>query len=348
MSIYQIIENTLQPAEETDFVSEGIRERQHIQAMLRESIYAIAEDVMVLAEEFGGWEDSRRRIDLLCLDREARLVVVELKRTEDGGHMELQAIRYAAMISKMTFAAAVEAHKSLLKRQGRDDESAEANILAFLGWEDVQEEVFASDVRLVLVSHEFSKELMTAVIWLSEHEIDISCVKLKPYKLGDALLLDVQQIFPLPEASDYQVRIREKERRERQVRMLNRDLTRFDLIIGDTTIPNLSKLRLGYLVVKEAISRGASPREVLPGSAWVAIASEHTQESFLGNEAGGRDPESSGANIGSFLTKDDELILWDGKTYALRNNRWGPKTREELDQIIEKFDLEDVSFRSAD
>ena len=35
--------------------------------------------------------------NLLCIDREANLVVVELKRTEDGGHMDLQAIRYAAM-----------------------------------------------------------------------------------------------------------------------------------------------------------------------------------------------------------------------------------------------------------
>ena len=31
------------------------------------------------------------------LDNAARLVVVELKRTDDGGHLELQALRYAAM-----------------------------------------------------------------------------------------------------------------------------------------------------------------------------------------------------------------------------------------------------------
>lgn len=36
---------------------------------------------MVIAEEFGEWEDSKRRIDLLGLDREANLVVIELKRT---------------------------------------------------------------------------------------------------------------------------------------------------------------------------------------------------------------------------------------------------------------------------
>ena len=36
-----------------------------------------------VAEEFSDWEDSHRRIDLLCLDKDADLVVVELKRTED-------------------------------------------------------------------------------------------------------------------------------------------------------------------------------------------------------------------------------------------------------------------------
>jgi len=30
-------------------------------------------------------------------------VAIELKRTEDGGHMELQSTRYAAMVSTMTF-----------------------------------------------------------------------------------------------------------------------------------------------------------------------------------------------------------------------------------------------------
>jgi hypothetical protein len=38
------------------------------------------------------------------------LVVVELKRTDDGGHMELQAVRYAAMVSSMTFDQLVGAH----------------------------------------------------------------------------------------------------------------------------------------------------------------------------------------------------------------------------------------------
>ena len=79
-----------------------------------------------------------------------------LKRTEDGGHMELQALRYAAMVSKMTFSAAVEAHRKYLV----DLESAgdpEEAILSFLGWEEPNKADFASDVRVLLVSAEFSK-----------------------------------------------------------------------------------------------------------------------------------------------------------------------------------------------
>ena len=37
------------------------------------------------------------------------LVKRHLKRTQDGGHMELQAIRYAAMVSSMTLDQAIEA-----------------------------------------------------------------------------------------------------------------------------------------------------------------------------------------------------------------------------------------------
>ena len=61
---------------------------------MRDRIDAIAPDVYVLTEEYGEWEDSRRRIDLLGIDKDANLVVIELKRSEDGGHMDLQAIRH--------------------------------------------------------------------------------------------------------------------------------------------------------------------------------------------------------------------------------------------------------------
>ena len=209
MSIFELEKDRIVQLPETSFSAEGVKERQDLQRILRSRIEVLDSDLLIIAEEYGDWEESRRRIDLLALDRDAKLVVIELKRTDDGGHMELQALRYAAMVSTMTFTQAVEAYRGVLTREGKHADP-EQGILDFLAWDDVDEERFASDVRLLLVAQDFSRELTTAVMWLSERDLDIRCIRIRPYRLGDRLLLDVQQIIPLPEAADYQVRIREK------------------------------------------------------------------------------------------------------------------------------------------
>ncbi len=218
MAIYELTSDLVRRIEETSFGAAGIRERADLQRLLRSQIDIIAQDVLIIAEEFGEWEDSKRRIDLLGLDKDANLVVIELKRSEDGGHMELQAIRYAAMVSVMTFDKAVELYAEHLHRRSSDGKDARTAILEFLDWEEVDEDRFAQDVRIILVSAEFSRELTTTVMWLNERELDITCVRIKPYQDDGRLLIDVQQVVPLPEAADYIIRIKEKEVRERTAR----------------------------------------------------------------------------------------------------------------------------------
>jgi len=116
-----------------------------------------------VAEEFGDWEDSNRSIDLLCIDKAANLVVIELKRTEDGGHMELQAIRYAAMISTLTFEKLIDIYGRYLKKNDSTLDATES-VLNFLEWSEPDEERFGQEVKIVLASADFSKEVTTAVI----------------------------------------------------------------------------------------------------------------------------------------------------------------------------------------
>jgi hypothetical protein len=132
--------------------------------------------------------------------------------------MELQAIRYASMISAMTFERAVQIHGEFLARMGESSEEARARMLAFLNWDEPDEENFAPDIRIILVSEDFGKELTTAVLWLRDRDIDIRCVRLRPYQDGDTCLVDVQQIIPLPEAHEYQVQLRVKEQVGRKKR----------------------------------------------------------------------------------------------------------------------------------
>src|SRR5215471_1819721 len=162
MPIYEFTKTGVTSLNEATFNSVGLQERRDLQRLLREHIDVIALDTLIIAEEFGEWEDSRRRIDLLGIDKDANLVVIELKRTEDAGHMELQAIRYAAMVSTMTFEKAADVFGEYLQRQGKDQDSKQT-ILDFLDWDEGNDNEFAQDVRIVLASAEFNRELTSAV-----------------------------------------------------------------------------------------------------------------------------------------------------------------------------------------
>jgi hypothetical protein len=128
--------------------------------------------------------------------------------------MELQAIRYAAMVSSMTFARAAEVFQAFLDR-AQAGQDARRNLLEFLGWDEPREDDFARDVRIILVAADFSKEITTAVLWLNERDLDIRCVRMKPYQNGTETIMDVQQVVPLPEAEEYTVQIKQKEQAQR-------------------------------------------------------------------------------------------------------------------------------------
>jgi hypothetical protein len=214
MAIFRITETSMEKVAETTFAQEKVLERRDLQRLIRADVSVLSPDLMVIAEEFGEWEDSNRRIDLLCLDKESHLVVVELKRTEDGGHMELQAIRYAAMVSSMTFEQLVDAHSHFLGGQ-EAHQNAESAILRFLNFESSADASLSDDVKIVLVSANFSVELTTAVLWLNKRGLDISCIRLKPYRLDGQVLMDIQQLIPLPEAVEYETKIRTQQQEGR-------------------------------------------------------------------------------------------------------------------------------------
>lgn len=227
MALYEITADNFSKIEQTTFDRSSLYERGDLQRLLKKQIDIVLPDILIVAEEFGEWEDSRRRIDLLGIDRQANLIVIELKRTEDGGHMELQAIRYAAMVSAMTFDGVVDVYERFLRTNGDSNSDARSKILEFLRWEEPRADEFGREVKIVLISSNFSKELTGAVIWLNEFDLDIRCIRLVPYHDGDRVLVDVQQIIPLPEAAEYQVRIRNKEQQVRQERVSGALMQRF-------------------------------------------------------------------------------------------------------------------------
>ncbi len=120
------------------------------------------------------------------------------------------------MVSAMEFDEAVTIFEKYLRGDGDHDTDARLEILRFLGWDGPEDGSFGKLVRIVLASMNFSKELTSTVLWLNNQGIDISCYRLIPHDDGDGrVLLDINQIIPLREAADYQIKIRKKEQNER-------------------------------------------------------------------------------------------------------------------------------------
>ncbi|QDU15111.1 hypothetical protein CA11_29310 [Gimesia maris] len=352
MAIYEISSDQFRKINETSFSNAGLRERQDLQRLLRSQIEIVSPDILVIAEEFSQWEDSHRRIDLLGIDKDARLVVIELKRTEDGGHMELQAIRYAAMVSAMTFERAIEVYTRFLK-QLESDEDARSSLLDFLEWDEPDEDRFAQEVRIVLVSAEFSKELTTSVIWLNESGLDIQCVRIKPYSDNGRILADIQPIIPLPEAEDYRVRIKEKQQKERASRKFNPDFTKYDVTVDGVTHSRLPKRTTIFTVVRYLIEKGYRPEEVASAVPWRKKSMFRVTEGVM-NSIEFIDYNLSEAASGGqsfeekrFYCDEGELFHCDGKTYGF-TNQWGSRFIESIEQLIESFPDESISYIASD
>ena len=210
MAIYKMVgdKDKLDKVEPTSFGQEGVLERSDLQRMLRDQPDVLEEGLLIISEEFGNWQDSNRRIDLLGLDASGRLVVVELKRGETGEHMDLQAIRYAAMVSTITLQQAIDAHQSYLNKIGIE-ENAEERINDHL--ENPESRGFSAErPRIFLVSEGFSSELATCALWLNDNGLSCTCIRMQPYTNDGQLLVETSQIIPLPEAESYIVKVRER------------------------------------------------------------------------------------------------------------------------------------------
>ncbi len=356
MALYEVTDDGLSHIDVTGFSKLGLEERKDIQQLLRKEPSAFGEDLLIVAEEFGNWDDSQRRIDLLAVDRDARLVVIELKRTNDGGHMELQSIRYAAMVSSMTFDELVDTFAKYLSDTSdvdSDSLQARADLLEFFKVdeeEDGKPEI-SSEVRIILASAGFGSEITTTVLWLNEsYKMDIRCIRLRPYKIHDTAFIDIQQIIPLREAADYQIKIRQKEiARERTSRTTNRDFTRYHIVVDGAELSGENKRNSIRVMVEELYKKGAPLDEICelfdqPKRAVRVVDGLYDTKDKLCAAALDADPKFAAKRwFCDFHLKD----ITANKTYVL-TKQWGGDIEPILTRLSETFPDAKITFRSAD
>lgn len=95
--------------------------------------------------------------------------------------------------------------------------------------------------------------------------------------IDDKVFLDIQQVLPLPEAADYQVKVRRKEAALERARTEGRDFTRYSIVIDGAAGPDLNKRRAILAMVKALFDRGVSLKavnDVLPPARMLSAPGE--------------------------------------------------------------------------
>ncbi|MEO0872647.1 MAG: hypothetical protein AAFY19_11940, partial [Pseudomonadota bacterium] len=76
MALFEIEGTRLSAIREVSLSGAGVKEREHIQQALVDNIGAVLDGVLVICDEQNLWQDANRRVDLLCIDKKANLVIV--------------------------------------------------------------------------------------------------------------------------------------------------------------------------------------------------------------------------------------------------------------------------------
>jgi hypothetical protein len=117
-------------------------------------------------------------------------------------------------------------------------------LLDLLGGSDDEAPVIDDTSRIVLVAGAFRPEVTTTVLWLIDNfeNMDIRCVRLQPFQIGERIIVSSEIMIPLPDAEQYRLGVQRKRREALETqkakaktgRLVPRLLKAHALAIGDT------------------------------------------------------------------------------------------------------------------
>lgn len=271
--------------EDTTFSDIGWKESD-IEDVLRKNIDMVCDDeesLLIVGQQVK--DETNKRSDLMAVDNDGNIVLIEIKRDKKDiaarkEALEFQAIRYAASCAtikstdeliKSIFAPYVEKHKD----EYTDHTDLTSTEIAQRELSDFFEKngttSFNDSQRIILVASDFDEQTLSAVAWLNSNQVDISCYRLWPSKLGDKVIIQTDKILPVTDYDDFYVDIAGSSSMTKGTK---KDISR-------RTLPKIDKL-MEWGIVKEGdvlIAKGTEEKAVMQKDGQV-ILTDNTKESI--------------------------------------------------------------------
>lgn len=201
--------------EKKSFSELKLTERYDLQEWIADNPRILGENLLIIQKEFDGFSDTNERLDLLALDENGKLVIIENKLDDSGKDVVWQALKYVSYCATLTKSEITEIYQRYLKQGNAQEKISE--FYDGQDYESIRLNAVEGDQRIILVAANFRKEVTSTVLWLRNyHGVDITCIKVTPYKDGDKLYLDAEQILPIQDIGDYQIRLSAKKEEEKE------------------------------------------------------------------------------------------------------------------------------------
>lgn len=193
------------------FADAGLREREHLQEWVISNPEILGPGIMIVTFEFDRWvtsggQGAADRLDVLGLDQSGRLVMAELKRDRAPDSVTMQALNYAAMVSRFSLETLAEVYAA--SRDSGDITSQDA-LTVLQEWAPAISDQTLGSPRIVLLASEFGPTVTNLALFLYENGIEIGLTRVQPYRTSDGrFVVTVSRILPVPNAEDFMVKPR--------------------------------------------------------------------------------------------------------------------------------------------
>lgn len=197
------------PVERASLAELDLQERAHLQEWLLANPAILGVGAEIVTSEYDRWQTATGdpvldRLDILAVGRDGRLIVVELKRGSAPHTIHMQAINYAAMVSRLTPRDIAELYAASRTKHGQDTDSESA--LTLLTTEFLLTSETIRRPRIVLIASEYPPAVTASVVWLNEQDVDISLIRFRPYQLpGGQLVVSFSRLFPVPDVEEFTI-----------------------------------------------------------------------------------------------------------------------------------------------
>ncbi len=207
MQLFRTSAASAAPLTPVTFSAAGVKERSHLQEWVIAHPEVLGDDLLVVTVEYDSWRASdgvasKDRLDVLAMETSGRLVVAELKRAEDRD-VHLQAINYAALVSRFDLDTLADAHAKFLTSRGRQTTSDQAQGLLLDHVDGELDAEIVRSPRIVLISGAFPRIVTHTAVWLSELGLDVSLVQVGLWQSGADLVASFERLYPVPAVEEF-------------------------------------------------------------------------------------------------------------------------------------------------